>query len=456
MENNLKYWLWLSLCPNLQGDYKLSLLQDFNYNPNHIFLADEQILHKFQFPPNILTYLLTKNLDEVNRILGRCDQLGLHHITFQDTIYPQSLRTLANPPLVLYAKGKMPRIEDQPTIAMVGARKASNYGTGMASRFAYELTYRKALIVTGMAEGVDSFALGGALKAGGPVISIVAGGIDKVYPQQSYHFYQDVPAVGVLLSEYPPGTPHKAAHFSYRNRILSGISSGVFIIESKVTGGTMLTAKHAIDQGKDIFILPGHIDIPTMSGNFHLMQTHQCYPVSKTEDILEYYKKKYPLQQPSHALLMKEQARLNDLKEIVPVPPKNTSKKKTPLYEPKTPISPKAPEPETRTINPDDFSQEEITILRVLGTETLSQDAIIIKTDLPSQTVLMSLITLESMDAISCVSSRHYKAIVTLPPLDPETLSEESTPPNLEDSITNDSENTDEKENIEPNETELD
>lgn len=425
MENNLKYWLWLSLCSGLSGELRMFLLEEFSSNPMKIYQAEPSELESLKLSQEIISSLGNKNLDRVNHILGVCDRLGIFHITYQDTIYPSGLRAIANPPIVLYGKGKMPRIEDQPTIAMVGAREASQYGYEMASSFAYDLTRGKAVVVTGMAEGIDTACVHGALKAGGPMVSVVAGGVDMAFPKESARLYADVPCVGALLSEYPPGTPHRATHFRYRNRILSGMSTGVMIVESNLKGGTMLTAGIAVEQQKDIFVLPGDIRIPTMSGNIRLMQTTTCYVVGHPEHILQFYKNKYPLQAP----LGENQGieRLSDIPERttkkVTKPKKTKSEKATKTRKKEEKASPEESTeseesssssefPPLIEVSPDGFTEMELCILKGLGEEICSQDAMMEWTKLGARELTLILINLETLSAITPVADRFYRALV--------------------------------------------
>lgn len=415
MENNLKYWIWFSLCSSVGGELRIQLLEEFSFNPMNLYYAERSDLEKMKLSPPILSSLMNKNLDRVNDILGACDRLGIFLMTYQDAIYPQSLRALADPPMVLYGKGRMPRVEEQVTIAMVGARKPSEYGFEMATRFAYDLTMKKALVVTGMAEGIDTACVQGVLKAGGPIVSVVAGGVDMCFPASSTQFYRDVPHVGVLLSEYPPGTRHQAQHFRFRNRLLSGLSSGVMIVESKETGGTMLTAKIAIGQQKDIFVLPGDIRIPTMSGNIALMQSHTCYAVGHPDHILKFYHEKYPQNLSVNPKGTAE--RLSDIPKTEGQPQSKKQKgrkekQEVPVQEPQ-----KQEVVEQRVlpvISASEFSLEERSILSVMGDSVYSQDDIVSLTELSPQKVMMALVTLEENEHIVAVADRHYRAEVIM------------------------------------------
>ena len=157
--------------------------------------------------------LKDKSMREVERILDRCDQLGIRVMTRQDAVYPQRLENIPQPPLVLYAKGRPISLDDQVAIAMVGTRSCTPYGERVAGKLAMELTHGGAMVVSGMAQGIDAASIRGALMAGGTVVSVLAGGLDVIYPRYHRFLYEDVAASGLLLSEYPPGTEHKGSHF---------------------------------------------------------------------------------------------------------------------------------------------------------------------------------------------------------------------------------------------------
>lgn len=163
----------------------------------------------------------------------------------------------------------------------------------MAAQLGLELARGGALLISGIAQGIDSTALKGALKGGGPVVSVLAGGVDVPYPSQNRFLYEDVAAAGALISEYPPGTRHKAEHFPVRNRLISGLSLGVVAVECARFSGTMKTIEHAMDQDRDIFAVPGNIDAPRSEGPNWLLR-QGARPVTCAQDILEEYWLRFP------------------------------------------------------------------------------------------------------------------------------------------------------------------
>lgn len=254
--SHLKYWVWLSTRRGLAGVTMQRVLDHFG-GPERVYYAHAKDVDELTGLSGLArSSLKDKSMREVERILDRCDQLGIRVMTRQDAVYPQRLENIPQPPLVLYAKGRPISLDDQVAIAMVGTRSCTPYGERVAGKLAMELTHGGAMVVSGMAQGIDAASIRGALMAGGTVVSVLAGGLDVIYPRYHRFLYEDVAASGLLLSEYPPGTEHKGSHFPVRNRIISGLSLGVVVVESPRRGGALITASHALDQNRDVYAVP--------------------------------------------------------------------------------------------------------------------------------------------------------------------------------------------------------
>ena len=291
---SLKYWIWLAGLPYVGSQLKLALLEQFG-EPDAIYYGEkEEYLQVEGMTRNAAAALTDKSLDAADRILGDCDRLGIRIMTCQDADYPERLRNIFNPPLVLYCKGKEIAFDEEVAIAMVGTRTCTPYGVRVAGKLAMDLARCGAVLVSGIAEGIDAASIRGALKGGGRVVSVLGGGIDKRYPASSAPLYDDVAAAGCLISEYPPGTETNGKHFPVRNRIISGLSLGVVVVESAVKGGALLTAEHALDQDRDIFAVPGPVDVPTSGGTNRLIRLGTAKLTEKAWDILEEYVDRYP------------------------------------------------------------------------------------------------------------------------------------------------------------------
>ena len=236
---------------------------------------------------------MDKDLTECEEILGRCRDRGLHILTFQDAAYPARLRQIEDPPMVLYYKGTIPAFDEFPVIGVVGTRKASVYGLTTAKRLGYQIAACGGIVVSGMATGIDGVAMKGALTAGGCVVGILGCGADVVYPLSNRWLYADTEKYGCILSEFPPGTPPIGRNFPRRNRIISGLSCGVLVVEAPEKSGALITARLSADQGRDVFVVPANIDVESARGSNALMRDG-AIPVSSGWDILSEYRYQFP------------------------------------------------------------------------------------------------------------------------------------------------------------------
>lgn len=267
----LKYWIWLSERQGLSLKSRQALLEAFD-DPRSLYFAAEHELKDFHLREMELAALRDKSLTEAQSILNRCTELNVQILTLQDAAYPNRLRNIFDPPLVLYVLGQLPPVDEFAAIAIVGTRKATPYGIKMGRRMGYELTKGGALVISGLAEGVDSAGAEGALRAGGKCIGVLGTAIDQVYPKFNQPLFEDVRAVGALISEYPPGAAMQRGTFPRRNRILSGLAAGVVVIEAPAKSGALITASRALEQGRDLFVVPGNADSPKCEGSNELIR----------------------------------------------------------------------------------------------------------------------------------------------------------------------------------------
>lgn len=265
----LKYWIWLATRKGM-GARSAYLVARHFATPEAAYFADQAAYDAIDGIRGRES-LLDKDLREAEEILRTCYNRGIFLVTMQDAAYPQRLLALDDPPLVLYGKGILPDLNG-PAIGVVGTRKASLYGLKQARRMGYGLSRCGSAVISGGARGVDTEAMRGALTGGGPVVAVLGCGVDVVYPHENKSLFQDVTANGCLLSEYPPGTPPAAEHFPIRNRIISGISMGVLVVEAPERSGALITARRALDQGRDVFALPANVGQDTGSGNLQLLR----------------------------------------------------------------------------------------------------------------------------------------------------------------------------------------
>ena len=319
----LIHWIWLAHLHGVNDRMKVSLLQHFR-DPEDIFFADREAFDHIEgLTVDAKTALLDRNLNGAQKILEDCSRKNLHILTLQDAAYPVRLKNIADPPLVLYYKGRLPELDALPVIGIVGTRKASVYGLQTAKRLGYQIGKCGAVVVSGMAYGIDGLAMAGAMTAGQSVVGVLGCGADIVYPASNRALFRDVEAYGCILSEFPPGTPPLKQNFPRRNRIISGLSCGVLVVEAPAKSGALITARQAADQGRDVFAVPGNIDIPSFEGSNRLLRDGAIM-VSSGWDVVSEYEGLYPdkirrWNAPSHQTAYPEEVQKQDESEPLKV-----------------------------------------------------------------------------------------------------------------------------------------
>lgn len=211
---------------------------------------------------------------------------GINILTWEDEDYPSLLRQIVNPPYVLYYRGQI-EYSEYPAIAVVGSRVASHYGKNTARKFGSELAARGITVVSGMARGIDSEAHRGALETG-KTIAVLGCGLNIVYPPENEKLYSEIVSAGAVISEFPPNTGPEPGNFPMRNRIISGLCRGVVVIEAKQKSGALITTDFALEQGRDVFAVPGPINSKTSEGTNNLIK-QGAKLVTCCQDIIEEY-----------------------------------------------------------------------------------------------------------------------------------------------------------------------
>ncbi len=237
--------------------------------------------------------LKTRTLEDAKQTIETCSGMGIEILTPESDTYPNALRYLADRPLTLYLRGTMPDCNYNMTTAVVGTRKMTDYGRNMAYSIGVGLTYGGSIVVSGMALGSDSMALIGALDSDGQVIAVLGSGVDVVYPREHRDIYRKIIEKGAVISEYPPGTPPIGSHFPVRNRIMSGIADATVVVEADAKSGSLITAAHALEQGKKVFAVPGKIGDPGAEGTNNLIRDGALTALT-AEDILAEFEFMYP------------------------------------------------------------------------------------------------------------------------------------------------------------------
>lgn len=278
------YWLWFSSIDGLTRQYMYRLLGYYD-TPANIYDADNKELDML-LPPEVMAEWQSNRQDKrVEALKRQLDEQRISFLYHGHLEYPERLKQIPDAPLCLYIKGRLPK-EDQMHIAIVGSRSSTVYGREAAVYFARELAKRGIGIISGLARGIDGAAHEGALAAGGYTLGFIGGGIYSMYPRENYMLYRKMEQSGGIVSEYPPHTPPLGRLFPERNRLISGMSDGILVIEARRRSGTLITVDQGLEQGKNIYAVPGRITDKNSEGCIHLIRDG-AKPVLSVEDILE-------------------------------------------------------------------------------------------------------------------------------------------------------------------------
>ncbi|MDP2828690.1 MAG: DNA-processing protein DprA [Sulfuricellaceae bacterium] len=277
-------WVSLSLIRGLGGESFRKLLQTFG-EPDRIFSASHSALARVVRTPVATAISSGPDLQITKPTQTWLAQSGNHLITLADPDYPQGLLEMPDPPPMFYLKGRRDLL-NQPAIAIVGSRNATPQGEVNAENFASYLSHRGMCIISGLALGIDGAAHRGALQGSGSSIAVVGTGLDIVYPSRHRDLAHELAQSGALISEFPIGTPSRAQNFPRRNRIISGLALGCLVVEAALKSGSLITARLAAEQGRDVFAIPGSIHSPLSKG-CHMLIKQGAKLVESAQDILE-------------------------------------------------------------------------------------------------------------------------------------------------------------------------
>ena len=288
----LLYWIWFSELKSLSLQQKHRLLSHF-HDPEELYHTADVVFERLQLPVSQRQALQDRNLQKAEAILKSCTEKGIGILPVADSAYPERLRNTPDAPIILYYKGILPNWDSVPFIGIVGTRKATAYGLQVAHQIGGQIASAGGCVVPGGAAGVDTSAMQGAMDAGVPVVGVLGCGVDVVYPRSNQKLFQAIVEKGCLLSEYPPKTEAISWHFPARNRIISGLSNGILIVEAPEKSGALITARYALEQGRDVFVVPGNINTPACAGSNALLQDG-AIPVMSGWDVLREYEFLYP------------------------------------------------------------------------------------------------------------------------------------------------------------------
>ena len=288
MQGEMLFWIWLSEALRAKNRDFRRLIALYE-GPYELFHAEDAEIERIEgITPRTAEALMQKDLRRATEILDTCEQKGIGILPFGDPAYPEVLYDLAEPPVLMYYRGRLPDFGKRLLIGMVGTRKMSEYGLRSAYKIAYELTRAGAVTVSGMAAGIDGVCAAASLAAKGETVAVLGGGVDVVYPRHHKALHEAIAENGVLLSEYPPGTPPAQYHFPVRNRLIAGLSQGTVVVEAGIGSGSLITAKDAILQGKEVFALPANVGSRGAEGTNGLLRDG-AIPVLESADVLKPY-----------------------------------------------------------------------------------------------------------------------------------------------------------------------
>ena len=281
-----KYWIWLARWQGI-GSKKIQSLLEYFKHPQNIWEADQKTLLEVKGIGEKLAQEIVKEeyRKDLEKYQWYMEEHNIRILTIQEESYPYRLKQIYDPPIVLFLKGS-PEILNKKSIAMVGCRKCSDYGKKVAMYLAEELTKQNILIISGLAEGIDTYSHIGCLNQKGRTIAVVGNGLDMVYPYFNRTLEKKIlDQGGCIVSEYIVGTKPRKMNFPARNRIISGLSQGVVVVEARKKSGTWITVDFALEQGKDIYVVPGNITSCNSEGTNELIK-QGAKLITEVEDII--------------------------------------------------------------------------------------------------------------------------------------------------------------------------
>jgi DNA processing protein len=269
----MKEWISLNMTPGVGPRAATKLLERFG-SADSVFHARRVELESLRIKPETIESIIKREFhDKAVEELGRVRELGGDVLILDDGSYPNLLREIADPPITLYVRGEWQACFEQPCVAVIGSRMCSTYGQNSSEMLARDLASRGICIVSGLARGIDTAAHRGAIAGGGRTIAVLGTGLDSIYPKENKKLAEEILASGgAVVSQFPLGTPPLMDNFPYRNRIISGLSLGVLIIEASERSGSLITARLAMEQNREVMAVPGNITSRNSFGTNYLIK----------------------------------------------------------------------------------------------------------------------------------------------------------------------------------------
>lgn len=280
-----RYWIGINLVKGI-GAVRLRALLDFFGDAKSAWEGSPADLRAAGLSKNLIERFLKVRSDvDLDALWTEISVQNIRVMTWEDAEYPARLREISQPPPILYLRGNFIQ-DDAWAVAIVGTRRVTSYGRQVTEEIAAFLAQNGVTVVSGLARGVDGIAHQAALNAGGRTFAVLGSGVDRVYPPEHRNLAESIIGSGAILSDYPPDTPPEASNFPPRNRIISGLSMATIVIEAAETSGALITANFAVEQGREVFAVPGNIFAPQSKGPNRLIQ-NGAHPLLKPRDILE-------------------------------------------------------------------------------------------------------------------------------------------------------------------------
>ncbi|MDO4748457.1 MAG: DNA-processing protein DprA [Eubacteriales bacterium] len=377
MTNTTKYWIWLSLSIGTNNKKQKRVFETYDSIIDFYSGGIYEWRLSGIFSEKEINSLISTKLSDAQEVIDKCKKLGFDIICFDDSNYPSKLLNIPDPPCVLYVWGKLPDVDHRLSIAMVGTRSATQYGVMTSHVLSASLSKLGVVVVSGGAQGIDTASHLGVLEASGATICVLGCGIDYKYLMSNASLRKNISSTGAVISEYPPGTKSYPSNFPVRNRIISGLSDGVIVVEADLKSGSLITVNHALEQGREVFAVMGNINSRYSSGTNKMIKDG-AIPVTSYMDVIEAFPQ-YKIKSDDVNIELSGQ--------------NNTELNNAPVLH-------------KDNLN---LSQTVERIYRCIGNEPIHIDEIVAKTDLPVSKVLQSLTELELLSLISCQQGRLYK-----------------------------------------------
>ena len=282
----IRDWVALNMTPGIGPRAAAKLLERFG-SAEAVYRATRAELEQLRLLPEAVDSIIARDLqDRAEAEIENVEKLGADLLILDDGVYPSLLREIYDPPITLYVKGAWEECLDQPCIAVVGSRRCSTYGQNASLMVARDLAQRGVTVISGLARGIDAAAHRGALEGGGRTVAVLGTGIDEVYPRDHKKLADEIlECGGALLTQFPLGTPPVSENFPYRNRIISGLSLGVVVVEAAENSGSLITARLGIEQNREVFAVPGNITSKNSFGTNYLIKGAGAKLVQQWQDI---------------------------------------------------------------------------------------------------------------------------------------------------------------------------